>query len=181
MAKSKAAPVCVIPACDRSTTRPAACAMESEGALSSRVTCSEKTTPSRRNPVEDRLAMLFATTCISRIRPDWRVSVTYPEASMDQPPCDQRYQPVLEEADQSGGHEAHRDPEHGEHGAHLGNECQRHFLHRGERLKQADHHPGHQRHKQQRRRYLHRDPQTLAQGIVNLRLGHHTGIRRISW
>ena len=53
----------------------AICAIDSDGSSSSAETYSENTTPSRRNPVVEALAMLFATTPISRIRPDWRFSV----------------------------------------------------------------------------------------------------------
>ena len=59
---------------DLATIRADACAMDREGASSRRRTYSLKTIPSRRKPVVDRLAMLLARTCISRIRPDWRVN-----------------------------------------------------------------------------------------------------------
>jgi hypothetical protein len=77
MARSSVPPVCTSPPCRSSVQRPRASVIATEPPSAGRArTISAKSTPSRRKPVVETFAMLFATLCISRIRPDWRVKAT---------------------------------------------------------------------------------------------------------
>ena len=70
IARSSGPPVWVNVPCNIDVLRTVAPAIEIEGPPSIAATCSENTMPSCRKPVVAALAMLLATTRISRISPD---------------------------------------------------------------------------------------------------------------